>query len=389
MAKERKSRPSRSSRSDRSSPPTPEEDLRSSSRGRERSSGGGRDKERGRERSRERDGRDHHEEGDKSGKRHNLSVPICKDFTRGRCSRSPLECRYAHPPPSVDVEGETVTVCYDSLRDRCVRGLGCRYFHPPPHIRVSMQEAVGITPSPPSRYRSDEMRHSNILVPPARLPPPLPVVVPSSLKTTARPSIEVCRDFVRGRCNRDAEDCRYAHHTPSAGDGDYVIVCQDFVRGKCDRETCRYFHPPKYLRSRIRDLPLGGSSAFDLGRYEPSTLDAYSAFAGANLYEQQSSKRMRVDDSGRHRRRSSPGPLYGGGHVPPLYQAPPPPALKSSNANDQDKLPICRDFLRNKCDRESTCRYVHPDSHIQVYSCPLSFEQNVIRELIEKTIATV
>ncbi|KAJ7518345.1 hypothetical protein O6H91_21G065000 [Diphasiastrum complanatum] len=229
-----------------------------------------------------------------------------------------------------------------------------------------MQEAVGITPSPPSRYRSDEMRHSNILVPPARLPPPLPVVVPSSLKTTARPSIEVCRDFVRGRCNRDAEDCRYAHHTPSAGDGDYVIVCQDFVRGKCDRETCRYFHPPKYLRSRIRDLPLGGSSAFDLGRYEPSTLDAYSAFAGANLYEQQSSKRMRVDDSGRHRRRSSPGPLYGGGHVPPLYQAPPPPALKSSNANDQDKLPICRDFLRNKCDRESTCRYVHPDSHIQV-----------------------
>ncbi|KAJ7518348.1 hypothetical protein O6H91_21G065000 [Diphasiastrum complanatum] len=215
-------------------------------------------------------------------------------------------------------------------------------------------------------YSYEQMRHSNILVPPARLPPPLPVVVPSSLKTTARPSIEVCRDFVRGRCNRDAEDCRYAHHTPSAGDGDYVIVCQDFVRGKCDRETCRYFHPPKYLRSRIRDLPLGGSSAFDLGRYEPSTLDAYSAFAGANLYEQQSSKRMRVDDSGRHRRRSSPGPLYGGGHVPPLYQAPPPPALKSSNANDQDKLPICRDFLRNKCDRESTCRYVHPDSHIQV-----------------------
>lgn len=38
-------------------------------------------------------------------KRQSLTVPICKDFVRGRCSRSNLDCRYAHPPPIVALDG--------------------------------------------------------------------------------------------------------------------------------------------------------------------------------------------------------------------------------------------------------------------------------------------
>lgn len=33
-------------------------------------------------------------------------------------------------------------------------------------------------------------------------------------------------------------------------------VCQDFLRGKCERDACRYLHPPDHLRSRIRDVRL-------------------------------------------------------------------------------------------------------------------------------------
>lgn len=34
----------------------------------------------------------------------------------------------------------------------------------------------------------------------------------------------------------------------------FLQVCQDFLRGKCERDSCRYLHPPDHLRSRIRDV---------------------------------------------------------------------------------------------------------------------------------------
>ena len=36
-------------------------------------------------------------------------------------------------------------------------------------------------------------------------------------------------DFVRGRCTREADECRYAHHAPTAGEGDSVIVRADYL----------------------------------------------------------------------------------------------------------------------------------------------------------------
>ena len=37
-------------------------------------------------------------------------------------------------------------------------------------------------------------------------------------------SLQVCRDFVRGRCTRDSSDCRYAHTHPSTTDHNLVTV---------------------------------------------------------------------------------------------------------------------------------------------------------------------
>ncbi|KAL2622323.1 hypothetical protein R1flu_002528 [Riccia fluitans] len=315
------------------------------------------------------------ERGDDKGtrKRLSLTVPICKDFVRGRCSRSPLDCRFAHPPPTVALDGlrEVVTVCFDSLRDRCIRGPVCRYYHPPPHLRTLLQEAAGIEIAPQLGYQPDSIRspHNIVLGPTRLLAPPISVHGPVSIKALTRPSIEVCRDFVRGRCSRDAEDCRFAHHNRTGGDGEYVIVCQDFLRGKCERDACRYLHPPDHLRSRIRDIPVG-PTPLAVDRYDPGAFDAQLNNYAASLYEHQAAKRMRIEEhAGERHRRCSPCPFFSAGHGTAIYSAPAPLLVFHSQSrafHDQDKLPVCRDFLHKNCSRDTTCRYVHPERHTEV-----------------------
>lgn len=308
----------------------------------------------------------------KSAKKYDLSVAVCRDFTRGRCSRSP--CRYAHPPPSVAIDGDQVTVCYDSLRDRCARGYGCRYYHPPPHLRVKMQETIGIQATrAPAGYQAEPVMPMDVVHASHSLPSSLPAASPPSQKSMNRPSIEVCRDFVRGRCARRAEECRFAHHMPTGGDGEYIIVCHDFLRGRCQRDACRYFHAPSHLRSRIKDLP-GDSVDLDHGGHNSGFEGAYALSGGS--YEQQAAKRMRIED---HHYQTSAEPYYGG-HGASLYPVspmplpplPPPPLVASHVVHpapvvkDEDRLPVCRDYLRGKCSRCTACRFVHPESHTQV-----------------------
>ena len=65
---------------------------------------------------------------------------VCREFQRGTCSRQPSECRYAHPPDTVTVDGTDnhITVCMDFLKGKCSRE-SCRYFHPPPHLQTQLK----------------------------------------------------------------------------------------------------------------------------------------------------------------------------------------------------------------------------------------------------------
>eukprot|EP00249_Psilotum_nudum_P018242 c26708_g1_i2 orf=735-1145(-) len=89
---------------------------------------------------------------------------------------------------------------------------------------------------------------------------------------------------------------------------------------------------------------------------------------------------MRLDGSYDQHHWGSSGPYYGGGHgsssfpisslappAPPPSQLPPATAFWAPSAiTDQDKLPVCRDFLRDKCSRSMACRFVHPEPYTQV-----------------------
>lgn len=45
-----------------------------------------------------------------------LQLEVCREFQRGQCLRTDLECKFAHPPAYVDVQNGRVTACYDSIK---------------------------------------------------------------------------------------------------------------------------------------------------------------------------------------------------------------------------------------------------------------------------------
>jgi len=65
-----------------------------------------------------------------------LQLEVCREFQRNKCSRPDTECKFAHPPPNVEVQNGRVTACYDSIKGRCNREKPpCKYFHPPLHLK--------------------------------------------------------------------------------------------------------------------------------------------------------------------------------------------------------------------------------------------------------------
>ena len=46
-----------------------------------------------------------------------LQVEVCREFQRGKCTRSDAECRFAHPDETIQIEnGGKVTACFDSMK---------------------------------------------------------------------------------------------------------------------------------------------------------------------------------------------------------------------------------------------------------------------------------
>lgn len=76
--------------------------------------------------------------------------------------------------------------------------------------------------------------------------------------------MQVCKEFLRGRCSRQESECRFAHppENMNIGADNTVTACIDFIKGRCQRNPCRYFHPPEHLAARVRHGSSGVSVDF-------------------------------------------------------------------------------------------------------------------------------
>eukprot|EP00117_Sycon_ciliatum_P021454 scpid92984/ scgid18798/ Muscleblind-like protein 2a; Tmbnl2a len=174
-----------------------------------------------------------------------LRLEVCRQFSRGRCSRSDSECKFAHPPASLESFGGTVTACFDFLKKRCRRE-NCRFYHPPEHIVTQLVTTGG---SFSSGSASSELSFEA-----AQL----------MGRQDKSDRLEVCREYIRKSCQRTDDQCRYAHppeHIQMDSRDYTVTVCMDFMKGRCSREKCRYFHPLPHLQHRVKQQQAPGSAA--------------------------------------------------------------------------------------------------------------------------------
>ncbi|XP_075244810.1 uncharacterized protein LOC142338988 isoform X5 [Convolutriloba macropyga] len=92
------------------------------------------------------------------------TIEVCREFSRGACTRSDEDCRFAHPEPhvSIDPSSNRVTICMDYVKSggqMCPVEQGannnnnssnnspstpekCKYFHPPSHILERFQNGA-------------------------------------------------------------------------------------------------------------------------------------------------------------------------------------------------------------------------------------------------------
>lgn len=45
-----------------------------------------------------------------------LTLEVCREYQRGKCTRADQECKFAHPPSHVEVNSGKVIACFDSLK---------------------------------------------------------------------------------------------------------------------------------------------------------------------------------------------------------------------------------------------------------------------------------
>lgn len=45
-----------------------------------------------------------------------LQLEVCREYQRSKCSRPDTECKFAHPPSSVEIQNGRVVACYDSIK---------------------------------------------------------------------------------------------------------------------------------------------------------------------------------------------------------------------------------------------------------------------------------
>ncbi|XP_026474794.1 muscleblind-like protein 1 isoform X3 [Ctenocephalides felis] len=228
-----------------------------------------------------------------------LQLEVCREFQRNKCSRPDTECKFAHPPPNVEVQNGRVTACYDSIKGRCNREKPpCKYFHPPQHLKDqllingrnhlalknALMQQMGLAPGQPvmssqvptvttNPYLTSMQANTyspyfapGPLVPALLGPDPASAAVASPLgpvvsqtvavqqKIPRSDRLEVCREYQRGACKRAESECRFAHPLDSvtAHEDGCVTVCMDAVKGRCSRDPCRYFHPPLHLQAHIK-----------------------------------------------------------------------------------------------------------------------------------------
>ncbi|XP_056006078.1 muscleblind-like protein 2a isoform X3 [Ostrea edulis] len=231
-----------------------------------------------------------------------LTLEVCREYQRNKCTRTDTECKFAHPPAHVEVQNGRVTACFDSIKGKCQRkDPPCKYLHPPQHLReqllqngrnnlilknLQMQAAAaqtlmpsagmvpGMMPTIASPTSKGSMATLPTLYPTGQLPtimipdraygwsggvltnghPYLAGSVPTPTSISYNPyvgmqTVSVTPPSVSESASQPISGVIQAATSIAQNKltrPDRLEVCREFQRGSCTRQPseCRYAHPP-------------------------------------------------------------------------------------------------------------------------------------------------
>ncbi|XP_050389207.1 muscleblind-like protein 3 isoform X2 [Patella vulgata] len=213
-----------------------------------------------------------------------LTLEVCREFQRNKCTRTEQECKFAHPPPHVEVQNGRVIACFDSIKGKCQReNPKCKYLHPPQHLREQLLQngrnnlilknlqlqaaastlhpyvpAPGMIPFTSGKsagYQSVSL--DSIL--PGQYPlmaPPYMNTMPSavnfnpymnaSINMTVPSGVGDGGSYISQQIPGGVIPTQIQHTQQKVARPDRLEVCREFQRGTCTRQPseCRYAHPP-------------------------------------------------------------------------------------------------------------------------------------------------
>ncbi|XP_036367045.1 muscleblind-like protein 1 isoform X3 [Octopus sinensis] len=221
-----------------------------------------------------------------------LTLEVCREFQRNKCTRSETECKFAHPPSHVEVQNGRVTACFDSIKGKCQRkDPPCKYLHPPQHLREQLLQngrnnliiknlqlqaaqaaAAGLQPLVPGmiptvaslNYGKMYEASGKAVAYPTVIPGQFPVLAPPYISTV--PTSAVFNPYLNAAiptvpvAGTGSEATVVSTQVPGVlptgipgtaqqkvTRADRLEVCREFQRCTCTRQPndCRYAHPPE------------------------------------------------------------------------------------------------------------------------------------------------
>ncbi|XP_048246529.1 muscleblind-like protein 1 isoform X1 [Haliotis cracherodii] len=268
-----------------------------------------------------------------------LTLEVCREFQRNKCTRTENECKFAHPPPHVEVQNGRVIACFDSIKGKCQRkDPPCKYLHPPQHLReqllqngrnnlilrnLQLQAAqAAIQPYVPNvipMAGNKAVAYSTVL-PTGHYPlmaPPYMSSAPTSAVAAFNPYLNASMPGTMAVPGTGSEATVVTQQIPGViptpiqassqqkvARPDRLEVCREFQRGTCTRQPseCRFAHPPDNVTVDQSDNHVTGAipgvvppykrmamtdakSGFPM-TYQPSAIGAYQHAALMQLGQQ-------------------------------------------------------------------------------------------------------
>ncbi|XP_064639707.1 muscleblind-like protein 2a isoform X5 [Lineus longissimus] len=296
-----------------------------------------------------------------------LTLEVCREFQRSKCSRPETECKFAHPPPHVEVQNGRVTCCFDSIKGKCQRkDPPCKYLHPPQHLReqllqngknnlilknlqMQVAQAYGIPPMVPG------------IIPVTWGTNPQPQQQPQTqVRTTPIPTVQSSASVAGSKVNSLSGGLLYAHDLQSGGSQESQLR-QMMAHPYFNPVQTAAFSPYNMsspLQGMTGMLPTSEQSQVSLAQSNAQV----SANQGVLGQQQNMGNQQKVARADRLEvcRESQRGTCT---RQPTECRFAHPPEHVQVDTTD-NHVTVCMDFIKGKCSREP-CRYYHPPAHLQ------------------------